>query len=147
MATENGRKRRHYRVELKAQILAECDEPGASVAKVAMAHGINANIVHGWRKLRREAGAVTVSEQFVPVAVAPVAPRSTPAAASAVEGTRAATSAATMRRVGRAGGRRGSLGAAISALLRFQLREPVGVEYPRRIRGVVAQGQPGGVVQ
>jgi transposase len=45
------------------------------VAKVAMAHGINANIVHGWRKLAREAGAVSVPEQFVPVAVAPVAPR------------------------------------------------------------------------
>jgi hypothetical protein len=32
---------------LKAQILAECDQEGASVAKVAMAHGINVNIVHG----------------------------------------------------------------------------------------------------
>lgn len=75
MATENSRKRRRYGAELKAQILAECNVPGASVAKVAMAHGINANIVHGWRKLAREAGAVTVAEQFVPVAIAPVMPR------------------------------------------------------------------------
>jgi transposase len=45
------------------------------VAKVAMSHGINANIVHGWRKQAREAGAVTVAERFVPVAVAPVVPR------------------------------------------------------------------------
>jgi transposase len=73
MDTENSRKRRRHGAELKAQILAECAVPGASVAKVAMAHGINANIVHGWRKLAREAGAVTVSEQFVPVAVAPTA--------------------------------------------------------------------------
>ena len=29
--------------------------PGVSVAKLAMAHGINANIVHDWRKLAREA--------------------------------------------------------------------------------------------
>lgn len=29
------------------QILAECAVPGASVAKVAMAHEINANIVLG----------------------------------------------------------------------------------------------------
>lgn len=71
MDTENSRKRRRYGAGLKAQILAECAVPGASVAKVAMAHGINANIVHGWRKLAREAGAVTVSQQFVPVAVAP----------------------------------------------------------------------------
>jgi transposase len=36
-----------YGAELKVQILAECDRPGASVAKGAMAHGINANIVQG----------------------------------------------------------------------------------------------------
>lgn len=70
MDTDNSRKRRRHSAELKAQILAECAVPGASVAKVAMAYGINANIVHGWRKLTREAGAVTVSQQFVPVAVA-----------------------------------------------------------------------------
>lgn len=74
METENSRKRRRYGAELKAQILAECDLPGASVAKVAMAHGINANIVHGWRKLAREAGAGSLPERFVPVAVAPVVP-------------------------------------------------------------------------
>ena len=54
MDTENSRKRRRHSAELKAQIRAECAVPGASVAKVAMAHGINANIVHGWRKLTRE---------------------------------------------------------------------------------------------
>jgi transposase len=75
MGTENSRKRRRYNAELKAQILAECDVPGASVAKVAMAHGINANIVHGWRKQAREAGAATVSGRFVPVAIAQVAPQ------------------------------------------------------------------------
>ena len=51
MEAEQSRKRRRYSRELKAQVLAECDEPGASVAKVAMSHGINANILHGWRKL------------------------------------------------------------------------------------------------
>ena len=75
MATESSRKRRRYGPELKAQILAECAVPGSSVAKVAMAHGINANIVHGWRKQARDAGAVTLAEQCVPVAVAPVVPR------------------------------------------------------------------------
>mgnify|MGYP000924383533 CR=1 FL=1 len=75
MATENSRKRRRYGAEQKAQILAECAASGASVAKVAMSHGINANIVHGWRKQARDAGAVAVSERFVPVAVAPAVPR------------------------------------------------------------------------
>lgn len=73
MATEESRKRRRYSRELKTQILAECDVPGASVAKVAMTHGINANIVHGWRKLAREkqASPVVMQQEFVPVAVAP----------------------------------------------------------------------------
>ena len=44
MELERSRKRRRYSSELKAEILAECDAPGASVAKVAMSHGINANI-------------------------------------------------------------------------------------------------------
>jgi transposase len=35
--------------------MAQCDAPGASVAKVAMSHGINANVVHRWRQLAREA--------------------------------------------------------------------------------------------
>ena len=71
MGTENSRKRRRYAAELKAQILAECEVPGASVAKVAMAHGINANIVHGWRKLAREANVPMLpAPSFVPVAVA-----------------------------------------------------------------------------
>ena len=73
MEVEQSRKRRRYGAELKAQILAECDAPNASVAKVAMSHGINANIVHGWRKLAREGAAAidVVQREFVPVAVAP----------------------------------------------------------------------------
>ena len=39
-------KRRRYSAELKAEVLAQCEAPGASVAKVAMSHGINANVVH-----------------------------------------------------------------------------------------------------
>lgn len=58
-----------------AQILAECEVPVASVAKLAMSHGINADIVHGWRKLVRGAASDSVSGQFVPVAVAPSLPR------------------------------------------------------------------------
>ena len=75
MASEKVARRRRYGAELKAQVVAECDAPGASVAKVAMAHGINANIVHRWRKLAREGGGAVVGKslEFVPVAVAPMA--------------------------------------------------------------------------
>jgi transposase len=44
--------RRRHDDELKAKVLAACDEPGASVAAVAQAHELNANLVHKWRRLR-----------------------------------------------------------------------------------------------
>jgi transposase len=78
MTGEKTATRRRYGKELKVQVLAECDAAGASVAKVAMAHGINANIVHRWRKLAREGAGSVVGKslEFIPVAVAPVAVQS-----------------------------------------------------------------------
>jgi transposase len=35
-------------------VLAQCEEPGMSVAQVAMSHGINDNVVHRWRQLARQ---------------------------------------------------------------------------------------------
>ena len=63
--------RRRYSAEVQAQVMSECDRPGASVAKVAMAHGINANVVHRWRQLAREGrGAVpATSSEFVQVSL------------------------------------------------------------------------------
>ena len=59
--------RRRHSADLKAQVLSECEQRGASVASVAMSHGINANIVHKWRRL---AGAAPVAvTSFVPVAL------------------------------------------------------------------------------
>jgi transposase len=46
---------------LKTLVLEQCAAPGASVAKVAMSHGVNANIVHGWRKLAREREGAAMS--------------------------------------------------------------------------------------
>ena len=68
------RKRRRHSAELKAQILAACALPGASVASIALEHGINANVVHRWRRLAEARPAVhraraAVSE-FVPVSIA-----------------------------------------------------------------------------
>ena len=75
ITSEKTATRRRYSRELKTQILAECAVPGTSVAKVALTHGINANVVHGWRKLARESGGEATSGRFVPVVVAPVAPQ------------------------------------------------------------------------
>jgi transposase len=68
--------RRRYSAELKAEVLAQCDASGASVAKVAMSHGINANVVHRWRQLARE-GSTEVApphREFVPVPLTTAAP-------------------------------------------------------------------------
>ena len=72
MTSDKVVRRRRYGDELKAQVLTECGTPGASVAKVAMGHGINANVVHRWRQLAREGAQVTVAKpsEFVPVAIA-----------------------------------------------------------------------------
>lgn len=56
MTSEKTDTRRRYSAATKAQVLAECREPGMSVAKVAMAHGINTNVVHRWRQMAREGG-------------------------------------------------------------------------------------------
>ena len=41
--------RRKHSAELRSRVLAECARPGASVAAVAMAYGLNANLVRKWR--------------------------------------------------------------------------------------------------
>ena len=43
-----GPKRRYYSPELKAQVVQQCRQEKASIAAVALTHGINANIVHRW---------------------------------------------------------------------------------------------------
>jgi transposase len=92
MTSGKTKTRRRYGAELKAQILAECEVPGASVAKVAMSHGINDNVVHRWRQLAREAGAVTIaaSPTFVPVAL-PAPSEPAPAADIQIELRRGTT--------------------------------------------------------
>lgn len=75
--------RRRHGAKLKAQVLAECDEPGASVAAVAQSHGLNANLVHKWRRGQRQrqrppARATAVDDKlagaFVPLQLSAPAP-------------------------------------------------------------------------
>jgi len=51
MHPNSGPRRRHSQ-ELKAKVLAACAEPGASISGVALAHGLNANLVRKWRSGR-----------------------------------------------------------------------------------------------
>lgn len=60
--------RRVHAAEFKAKVLAQCREPGASVAAVALANGVNANLVRKWlvgRGLKR-AGLVEPGGAAVP---------------------------------------------------------------------------------
>jgi len=50
-------RRRHSR-EFKAEVLRACRQPGASVAAVALASGVNANLVHRWLRLTAPASAL-----------------------------------------------------------------------------------------
>ena len=58
-AQANRPTRRFYSPEFKAQVLQECRQSGASVAGVALAHGINANIVHRWLRERWSGDAIS----------------------------------------------------------------------------------------
>jgi len=52
---------------------------GASVARVAMSHGINANLVHRWRQLAREGrgAAAKFTAEFVAVSLPAMSPPTT----------------------------------------------------------------------
>lgn len=64
-------KRREYSKQMKALVLQQCSQEGASVAGVALSHGLNPNMVHRWIREERQrkqgdAGQVT-SPQFIPL--------------------------------------------------------------------------------
>ncbi len=46
--TKPYQKRRRYSKELKARIVAECLKPGASVSRISLDNGLNANMVRRW---------------------------------------------------------------------------------------------------
>lgn len=85
----NQKPRRRHSAQFKAQVLAACGEPGASVSAVALSFGLNTNLVRQWLrgrgyKLSRPAVASQAVSQVQPrfVALSLPAP-SEPAAAAA----------------------------------------------------------------
>ena len=98
METGTKAPRRRHADELKARVLAACAEPGASVAAVSQSHGLNANLVHKWRRgcgvptLTRAdpvRSAVTARAEFIALAL--------PAANVAARGQASAAPVADIR--------------------------------------------------
>ena len=79
-------KRRFYSPELKLQVVRACAHPGASIAGVALQHGINTNIVHRWIREHSQETLVIQPQAFVPVTLStdpvPVASESVAVAAT-----------------------------------------------------------------
>ncbi len=77
-----GRRRRRRHSELfKAEAVGACQQPGVSIAAVAVARGLNANMLRDWvRKAERSGRPIAIrptipehalqsAESFVPVAL------------------------------------------------------------------------------
>ena len=74
VSSELGRRRRRmHSAEFKARVVAACSAPGVSVAAVAMAHGVNANLARRWvvaAERRSGSGQLTTAaapSTFVPM--------------------------------------------------------------------------------
>ncbi len=85
--TEGGRKRRRHSAEFKAKVVAASRQPGVSMAAVALAHGLNANLLRRWvveaghrPKRALPARSPTLTDTALPAFVA--LPLPTPSSAS-----------------------------------------------------------------
>ena len=76
--SDGRRRRRTHSAEFKAQVIAACRQPGVSIAAVAMASGVNANLARRWvvaaeqgaaggSRLLIDARGVAQTPAFVPV--------------------------------------------------------------------------------
>lgn len=65
------RTRRQFTEAFRRQVVAETSLPGASVAGTALAHRINANIVHKWRRRILGNAKATDGKGLIPIAVIP----------------------------------------------------------------------------
>lgn len=79
------RRKRRYGEEFKDELVRACSEPGVSVAGIALANGVNANLLRKWMQargvtapsLRRRTEPtqpVTRTPEFLPVAIPPAEP-------------------------------------------------------------------------
>ena len=65
------RRRRTHSAEFKSRVAAACMQPGVSIASIAMANGVNANLARRWvLEIERGTGKVAVpstGQAFVPL--------------------------------------------------------------------------------
>ena len=59
--------RRTHTPEFKRSAVEASNQPGASIAGVAMACGINANQLHKWRQQFQDSGLILAESQILPV--------------------------------------------------------------------------------
>lgn len=70
LSNKTPRKRQRYSKDFKAGIVAACDQPGVSVAGVALANGLNTNLVHKWRReAQADIGEHSGAPDFLPIAM------------------------------------------------------------------------------
>lgn len=92
-----GRRRRHHSAEFKAKVVQECRGAGVSLAAVALAHALNANLLRRWvvesKSIGRAPGPASPSTQqeFVALPWVSQAPQSVAASDIRVELRRGAT--------------------------------------------------------
>ena len=85
--SDGRRRRRTHSAEFKARVIAACRQPGVSIAAVAMANGVNANLARRWvigaeqgasgsGRLLADASCIAQAPAFVPLQLpcAPPAP-------------------------------------------------------------------------
>lgn len=79
------RRKRTHSKEFKDELVRACSEPGISVAGIAMANGVNANLLRKWMDARgvraptlrppvKSSEPVAPTPEFLPVAIRPTEP-------------------------------------------------------------------------
>jgi transposase len=66
--------RRTYTAEYKRSVVEECDEPGVSVAGVALTHRVNANLLRRWIVRHNRESAAKSPTVLLPVSVQRASP-------------------------------------------------------------------------
>ena len=75
MTPDRPIRRRRHSPEFKSQLVAAARQSGASVAGIALAHGINANLLHRWM---RETQGISEPRALVPVRIEAAQPHAAP---------------------------------------------------------------------
>jgi transposase len=72
------RTRRRHSAEFKSQVVAACQQPGVSIAGIALANGLNANYLRKWVKAHRDQQQANATPKRSVAAVVPHLPTLVP---------------------------------------------------------------------